>query len=138
MDCRLKINKDKNRCKNLRKINGIPKKDLKWKAAKLKYPKLSPKGDADSDKKKNKKDCRPFDKKRHYDSWSIPDYGDISVSPRIYKAYEMISYGREMGLPGIETHRELKSHGFTSDEMRSAMSLYNDSLQGKKVVAYGY
>lgn len=133
MDCRLTRNKNQNRCKKLKKLIGIPKKDLKWSSAKLRYPRFSSRGDADRDGKKNKKDCRPFNKKKQ-DSWDNPYYGvDIVTTPRLYKAYEILRYGREVGLPAIETHKELREKGYSGDEMRTANQLYNDSLKGKVI-----
>jgi hypothetical protein len=138
MDCRLKINRLRARCRLLRSISKIPKKDLKWFQAKVRYPKLSPKGNADGDKHKNKKDCRPFDKKRHKEDYDLPDYGDITTSPRLYKAFEIVRYGREMGLSPRDTHDELKKKGFSGDEMRSANSLYDQFRDGKNITSYGY
>jgi hypothetical protein len=50
--------------------NSIKKKDLNWRQAKARYPKLSPFGDADRDGVKNFRDCHPFDRKRQDDATS--------------------------------------------------------------------
>jgi len=42
----------------------IKKKDLNWKQAKKRYPKMNPLGDYDKDGVRNWMDCKPFDKKR--------------------------------------------------------------------------
>jgi hypothetical protein len=47
--------------------NSITKKNMNWKQAKARYPRLSPFGDADRDGVKNKFDCHPFDRKRQDD-----------------------------------------------------------------------
>lgn len=138
VDCRLNRNKSIKRCRILRSIRNFPKKELKWFQAKAKYPGLSPKGNADGDKIKNKKDCRPFNKKKHKEEYDIPDYGDVVTSPRIYKAFEIVRYGKEMSLPSIEVHKELKEKGYSGDEMRTANSLYNQFKGGKKIGSYGY
>lgn len=137
MDCRLKINRIKNRCKQLRRLNGIPKKDLKWYQAKLKYPRLSPIGNADGDNHKNKKDCRPFDKKRHKEGYDIYYPGSYLVDSKTYKGYEIIRYGKELGLSPRETHEELKEKGYTGDEMRASQQAYSRSLQGESIGVYG-
>jgi len=46
-------------------IRGIPKKELTYAQAKLRYPKLKSFADNDGDGKLNMFDCKPFDKKRH-------------------------------------------------------------------------
>jgi len=46
------------------KPKSIPKKDLTWPQAKVRFPKLKPMVDTDRDGVKNKFDCKPFDRKR--------------------------------------------------------------------------
>jgi len=48
----------------LSRKRSIPKKNMNWKQAKRRFPRLNPFGDADRDGVKNRKDCKPFDKKR--------------------------------------------------------------------------
>jgi hypothetical protein len=43
----------------------IPKKNLSYEQAKVRYPKLKPFGDADRDGIKNWMDCKPFDRTKH-------------------------------------------------------------------------
>jgi len=43
---------------------NIKKKDMNWKQAKKRYPRLHPFADTDKDKVRNYKDCKPFDIKR--------------------------------------------------------------------------
>jgi len=49
-------------------VRKIPKKNLTWPQAQVKYPKLKPFADADKDGKLNMFDCKPFNKKKH--GWS--------------------------------------------------------------------
>lgn len=128
MDCRLKRNKNKKICK-------IDKKDLNWNQAKKRYPKLSPCGDADKDKVINRKDCKPFDKKRHTTLIIDPvtGYRDLYVKQREFDAYKYIKYGKEMGLPPLLTHKELKQKGFSGDEMRAGLKIYNVAKSGANV-----
>ena len=49
----------------------LKKKDMNWKQAKKAYPKLKPLGDWDKDGVKNKKDCKPFDKTRHAEFFTL-------------------------------------------------------------------
>jgi len=132
MNCTLKRNRKKAICIRLRKM---PKKDLNWKQAKMLYPKLKANGNADKDSKKNSKDCHPFDKKRQDDANPYASY-DLLVSPKTYKAFEIIRYGRDMGLSPRETHNELKEKGYSGDEMREASRLYNESERGKRIGSY--
>ena len=46
-------------------IRRIPKKNLTWNQASIRYPKLNPFGDSDRDGKLNMFDCKPFNKKKH-------------------------------------------------------------------------
>jgi len=115
MDCRLKRNKNNKKCIMKSSLN------FTWKQAKSKYPKLNPFGDFDKDGVINKKDFRPFNKKKHR---------ELFLSDRLYKAYQLIQYGQEMGLPPKETHEELKSKGYNGDEMRAALGAYKDSKKG--------
>jgi len=46
-------------------VRNIPKKNLTWPQAQVRYPKLKPFADADKDGKLNMFDCKPFDKKKH-------------------------------------------------------------------------
>jgi hypothetical protein len=142
MDCRLKRNINKNRCKILRSIKGIPNKDLKWGEVKAKFPKMNPKGDFDKDGRKNKKDCRPLNKKKQDDYYSTTAYNpyaqtDLVVNPRTYRAYQIIKYGKELGLPAKETHEELKNKGYSGDDMRNALNLYEQSKRGVVIDQYG-
>lgn len=139
MDCRLKLNKTKNRCKQLKKINGIPKKDLKWFQAKLKYPNLSPKGNADGDNHKNKKDCRPFDKKRHKEDWDLPDYGDsnsLSVSPKEFQLFNSVRHGADLGKDTMEIRRYLKERGYQPSEISTGIRLYEQNMRGRDIRSY--
>jgi len=128
MDCRLKSNKSATRCKKLRLIIGLPKRQLKWKEAKLKYPRLSPNGDTDRDNKKNKKDCRPFNKKRHREEYSgYYSNADLVVSPRIYHAFQDLRRG--------ESLNQLK-RTYSNSELDSAFEVLDDSRRGKRVEVY--
>ena len=143
MDCRLITNRNQKRCKILRQVRGISKKSLKWNHAKARYPRLSPRGDADKDGVKNSKDCRPFNKKKHIDDDRGGDpYGyysdkDVVASSKLVKGMELIRYGREMGLSPRDTHNELKEKGYSGQEMRDALDLYRQSLEGKRIGIYG-
>jgi hypothetical protein len=133
MDCRLQKNHNKNRCKVLRNIKGKRKTQLSWKQAKAKYPHLTPWGNADKDMHVNKKDCRPFNKNKHMVTVTEGDIKTIYATPNEYLAYKKISYGRKMGLPPIETHKELKADKLSSDEMRAGLTLYEMSKGGAKI-----
>ena len=133
MDCRLSRNFMKSRCKSLRKIIGKPKKELSWKDAKLRYPKLSPCGNADGDKVINKKDCRPFNKYMHMVKITENGETTVIVTPKEYLAYKKITYGRKLGLPPIETHKELKQDGLSSDEMRTGLALFEMAKNGANI-----
>ena len=111
LDCRLVRNKNKSRCKILRQSYDKPKSQLSWREAKAMYPSLKPYGNADKDKHVNSKDCRPFNKHKHMVSVYEDDAKVIYATPREYKAFKKIQYGRKMGLPPIETHKELKKDG---------------------------
>jgi len=133
INCHLSKNRNRNRCVLLKKIAKKPKSQLSWKEAKLKYPCLSPSGNADGDMHENKKDCRPFNKKKHMVSTTEQDeFGNtlIYATPKEFVGYQKIHYGRAMGLPPIETHKELKLEGLTGDEMRIALALYEKSKKG--------
>jgi len=54
----------KDKLKSFWKPKVTKKKDLTWKQAKKRYPKLNPFGDADKDGVKNKFDCRPFNRRK--------------------------------------------------------------------------
>lgn len=46
-------------------IRNIPRRNLTWNQASIRYPRLNPFKDSDRDGKLNMFDCRPFNKKRH-------------------------------------------------------------------------
>ena len=46
-------------------IGNIPKRNLTWAQASIRYPKMQAFGDADRDGKLNMFDCKPFNKRRH-------------------------------------------------------------------------
>lgn len=58
---------------NSKRIKNIPKKNLTWAQAKIKYPKTNPFGDSDKDGTKNWMDCKPFNKFKQDDD----DYNPI-------------------------------------------------------------
>lgn len=73
------------------KPKPMPKKNMTWSQAKLRYPKLKFFGDADRDGVKNYLDCRPFNKKKqgwkHEYSFSLADNPHITtvrMSPNTY------------------------------------------------------
>jgi hypothetical protein len=126
-DCRLKRNRENPVC--MKKY-----RNLSWSQAKRKFPHLKAKGDADSDKVINKKDCRPFNKKKH--TLQITDEGgnkEVYISHKQYQAFKIIRYGKELGLPPKETHEELKEHKISSEDMRVGLSAYLLSNKGAKV-----
>lgn len=55
------------RLNNIHSVRTIPKKNLTWAQASIRYPRMQALGDADRDGKLNMFDCHPFDKKRHGD-----------------------------------------------------------------------
>jgi hypothetical protein len=134
LDCRLFRNRKNKRCKALKSIRYKDKKDLSFKEAKLRYPKLRAFGDADKDGVKNKKDCRPFNKHKHMVALTDSNGEKIIYAhPKEYKGFKKIVYGRKMGLPPIETHKELKEDGLTGNEMRNALTLFEASQKGVKI-----
>ena len=56
-----------------KKKKVVSKRDMDWGQAKVRYPKLSPFGDADRDGVKNWLDCKPFDRKRQDEKVSAAD-----------------------------------------------------------------
>lgn len=54
----IKLNTSKN-------IRNIPRKNLTWAQASIRYPKMQAFGDADRDSILNAWDCKPFDRRRH-------------------------------------------------------------------------
>jgi len=131
VDCRLKRNTNQKRCKFLIKLRGKSKKSLNWKQAKIKYPWISSKGDIDKDYHKNINDCKPFDPKKHMTTITSNEGKEIILSNGEYKAFQLIKYGRGMGLPPSETHKELKEHGLTSSQMRAGLGAFNAFKFGK-------
>jgi hypothetical protein len=55
------------RLNNIHSVRTIPKKNLTWAQASIRYPRMQALGDFDHDGKLNMFDCHPFDKKRHSD-----------------------------------------------------------------------
>jgi hypothetical protein len=53
----------------------IPRNNLTWNQASIRYPKMNPFGDADKDGKLNMFDCRPFNRRKH------GDFGMVRVGP---------------------------------------------------------
>ena len=86
--------------------------------------------DFDKDGVINKKDCRPFDKNKQHEY----EQKELSVNPRIYKGFEILRYGKEMGLSPKDTHQHLKDHGFAGDDMRSIMMVYHEYKKGVDIV----
>ena len=134
-NCKLKKNQNNKRCILLRSIRNKPKSQLSWKEAKAKYPFLKSYGNADKDKYANIKDCRPFNKKKHAvyttEEYEFEGGGNmVYVTPNEYNAFKKIAYGRKMGLPPIETHKELKADKLTGDEMRAGLQLWEKSQKG--------
>ena len=110
MNCRLKRNRNKPICRKRKEY-------LNWKEAKKRFPKLKPYRDSDGDGVINKKDCKPFNKKKQDDCLKVPD--------RVYNAYQTIQYGKALGFSAESTHKKLKDKGYTSDEMRQAAVALN-------------
>jgi hypothetical protein len=140
--CNLKKNWNNKRCVLLRKAQHKSKSSLSWKEAKARYPCLKPYGNADKDKHVNIKDCRPFNKRRHViytsDKSDFGTHGNIVyTTPKEYLGFTKIHYGRKMGLPPIETHKEMKKDGLTGDEMRTALELYEKNMKGEIEVVKG-
>lgn len=105
-------------------------------------------GDFDGDGVKNKEDCRPFDKDRHFDyqtavsmnrgrerpSMYRPQAGKtIYVKKPIFKAFQIIEYGKDLGLTPREIHQELREKGYSGDQMRQATQAYNEHRLGANI-----
>jgi len=133
MDCRLTRNKSKYRCKTLRNIQGKSKKSLSWFQAKAKFPGLSGRGDADKDKVKNARDCRPFNKKKQHIIVTENGTKTIYVTPGEYNAFKYIRYGRGLGLTPTETHKELTNKGLSGKEIRTGAILLNEWKNGASI-----
>lgn len=138
MDCRLKQNQSKNRCKILRSIRNKPKTHLSWKQAKAKYPKLSPKGNVDGDSKLNKKDCRPFNKKKQDLDGGPYDFTEntLLVSPKTYRAYEIVRFGKEVEESPSEIRHKIKNMGYTDGDLNDGLSLYRQYLRGRDIRSF--
>ncbi len=59
----------------------VPKRvnSLTWEQAKARFPRLKPYGDADKDRVKNFRDCKPFDIRRQGENHKRRDFEDIAV-----------------------------------------------------------
>jgi hypothetical protein len=136
MDCRLKRNKNSKRCKILRSIRYSPKKDLRWFQAKAKFLRLSPRGDIDKDKVRNKKDCRPFNKKKQDDYEDpYPQFTNrtLLVNPRDFQAFETLAFDKEMGENPQVTKNRMANMGYSMGDISGALSLYRQSKSGRDV-----
>lgn len=106
------------------------KKSLSWKEAKAKYSRLSSRGDADKDGVINKKDCRPFDKKRQdLDSNDYFSDADLFVTPKVYNAFHDL----RRGIPSSQL-----SKNYSDSEIDSAFDVLNEVKRGKRVKPYYY
>ena len=88
---------DKVSFKAFGKPKTIPKKDLTWPQAKVRYPLLKPMKDTDRDGVINLLDCRPFDKRRqgffHKDQ-GVSD--DISIGFEHIKSLKTVGNVQEL------------------------------------------
>lgn len=103
-------------------------KRLSWKHAKKLFPNLNPKGDADKDGVINKKDCRPFNKRKHK---------ELYIDGRVYEIYQSIIFDMATGKAPKEIATKLKEKGYTSTEIRDAFSAFMYSKQGYTIRAVG-
>jgi len=74
-------------------IRGIPKKDLTWPQAVIRYPKVTMFGDVDRDGKLNMFDCKPFDKKRHSLIYKKKTYPDTVLTKTSYRKNKKTGHG---------------------------------------------
>jgi hypothetical protein len=138
INCKLKKNRNKSRCKVLRSIRNKKLMDLSWKEAKAKYPNLKSYGNADKDNHTNKKDCRPFNKKKH--SLSITDSDgmtDLYISRGAMTALKYIQFAKDLGLPPSQTHKELKQKGITTEQQMEGAKAYQAMKRGTNVYVGG-
>jgi hypothetical protein len=62
--------------------------------------------------------------------------GDITtyyITPKVKVGYELIRYGKNLGLPPQQTHKEMKGHGLNSDELRDSLKVFLAVKNGAKV-----
>jgi len=133
VDCRLNRNKGIHRCKVLKSIQNKSKKNLSWFHAKAKFPRLSGRGDADKDKVKNARDCRPFNKKKQHIIVTENGVKTIYATPGEYNAFKYIRYGRNLGLNPQDTQKELTKKGLTGKEIRTGALLFNEWKNGSLI-----
>ena len=138
INCKLKKNRNKPRCKVLRSVRTKKLSDLSWKQAKAKFPKLKPYGNADKDNHVNKKDCRPFNKKKH--TLSITDsegMNDLYISKDAMTAMKYIRFAKDLGLPPSQTHKELKSKGISTEDQMEGAKAYQALKRGADIYIGG-
>ena len=55
------------------------------------------------------------------------------ITPKVKIGFDLIKYGKNLGLPPQQTHKEMKEHGLNSDEMRDSLKVFLGAKNGAQI-----
>jgi len=61
----------------------------------------------------------------------------VSLTPKEYRAFEIIQFGRDLGLPPQQTFKELKENNLRGAEIRAGQRAYQLAKKGAQVTHGG-